>query len=344
VTAVLSYVAWWITPLQVVRHLLPTLAIVVVIAGVGVAAAVTRSASGVRRPLAAAARAGVLVALVGGLLFFLPDNEVGISLDRLTGRETAAEYVAREIPGAAIFAATNTVLPPDTRVAYVADQEPSALYTDVRLIRLGTVRSSETTPAEELAMLDQLDLDYIIWNRALTEPEAWRSTLLSTQFLREHSRILAGDGNAYLFEILPDGGLTWGAKDPRNLLDDPGLDNVMKDGGPWTTVGRVKARDGRVSMRDESAIAQRVPVSPGRPYLLSATATCADPSERAELRLRWFDGDGVIIGIAVEPVLLGTEGSEQFLWRRAPDQASSVSVELASRGCEFDEAALYAMY
>ena len=122
VTAVVSYVGWWVTPLQVVRHLLPTLAVVAVLVGVGVASAVTGAAAGPRRPLVVAAGAGLLVGLFAGLLLFLPEKKVGISLDRLTGRETAAEYVAREIPSAAILAATNDTLPPDTLVGYVGDR------------------------------------------------------------------------------------------------------------------------------------------------------------------------------------------------------------------------------
>jgi hypothetical protein len=106
-------------------------------------------------------------------------------------------------------------------------------------------------------------------------------------------------------------------------------------------VGKVKARGGRVSMREESSIAQQVPVSAGSPYLLSVSAACKDLDADAELRLRWFDSDGAIIGTTAESVIPGTEGSEQFLWRRAPDQAASVSAELSSRACEFDEAALY---
>jgi hypothetical protein len=94
-------------------------------------------------------------------------------------------------------------------------------------------------------------------------------------------------------------------------------------------------------MRGEGSISQRVPVSGGSPYLLSASATCSHHTDRAELRLRWFDGDGNTIGTVAEFVVPGTEGSEQFLWRRAPEQAASVSAELASEECVLDEAALY---
>jgi hypothetical protein len=93
----------------------------------------------------------------------------------------------------------------------------------------------------------------------------------------------------------------------------------------------------------ESSIAQRVPVSAGIPYLLSVSARCTEPTDSAELTVRWFDGDGINIGTAAEQVNPGTHGSEQFLWRRAPDQAASVSAELTSIRCAFDEAALYAL-
>ena len=345
VTAALSYVGWWITPLQVVRHLLPTLAIVSVLAGVGVASAVAGLAAGLRRPLVVAARAGVIVGLVAGLMLFLPEKRVGISIDRITGRETAAEYVDREIPGAAMLAATDQLLPANTPVGYVGAGEYAEIYTEVRLIPLpGNIispRSSATAPAEVLASLDRLGIDYVIWGRGRTKPEEWRSPLLSAELLRDHSRILAGDDNAYLFELLPAGGLTWGVEQPRNLLDDPGFTTIEREGGPWTTVGTVKTKGGLVSMQAESSVAQRVPVSGGNPYLLTAAAKCTGPSDRAELRLRWLDDDGVTIGTVAELVIPGTKGSEQFLWRLAPARATSVSVELASRSCAFEEATLY---
>jgi 4-amino-4-deoxy-L-arabinose transferase-like glycosyltransferase len=347
VAALVSYVGWWFTPLQVTRHLLPTLAIAAPLAGAGVAGVVGGVAAGLRRPLMAAVRAGVLVGLATGLLLLIPEKRVVSPIDRITGRETAAEYVAREIPSAAILAAANDELPPDTLVGYVGAGEGAGIYTEVLLRPLNpesvSPLSSETTPAEVLARLDLLGIDYIIWDRAKSKAEQWHSTLLSTEFLRDHTRILAGEDDNYLFEVLPGDGSTWGMKHPRNLLTDRGLDTVKRDPSPWTIVGKVKANDGLVSMGAESSIAQRVPVSAGSPYLLSVSARCTDPTDRAELTVRWFDGDGINIGTATEQVNPGTHWSEQFLWRRAPDQAASVSAELTSSQCAFDAAALYAL-
>jgi hypothetical protein len=276
-------------------------------------------------------------------MFSLPGGKSRVSVDFLVGRETAAEYVAREIPAAAALAAASTKLPLDTLVGYVGRNkgwDGAQIYTESRLTYFAP-HDMGTTPEVVLANLDQLGIDYLIWDRELAKPEDWRSTLLSTEFLRDHSRILEGNHGAYLFEMLPDDELTWGAKHLRNLLDDPGLDEVKRQGGPWTIVGKVIADDGVVSMRTESSIAQRIPVSGGRPYLLTVSATCSDATDSAELSLRWFDGGGVTIGVASELVIPGTEGSEQFLWRRAPDRATSASVELTSRRCEFDLAELY---
>jgi hypothetical protein len=345
VTAAVSYVAWWVTPAQVARHLLPTLALVAVLVGAGVASAVAGSASGLRRLLAMVVRGGVLVGLVAGLGLFLPEEELGISIDRITGRETSAEYVGREIPSADLLAATTDSLPPDSLVGYVGAGEYAQIYTEARLIRLPLDVVSpllpQTTPAEVLATLDRLRVDYVMWDRARISGEEWQATLLSTAFLREHTRILAGEHDGYLFEVLPDGGKSWGEEQLRNLLEDPGLDMVKRRGDSWTVTGPVRARDGFVTMRGEGSISQRVPVSGGSPYLLSASARCSRHTDRAELRLRWFDGDGNTIGTVAEFVVPGTEGSEQFLWRRAPEQAASVSAELASEECVLDEAALY---
>lgn len=350
VITVVSYLGWWFT-LQNPRHLLPTLAIAAALAGIGVASAIATRAPGPRAALATAAQIGVVAGLVIVPVFFVPNPATQVPLGLVTGRMSAAAYIESVIPAAKVLTAASDALPADTSVAYIGQWEGAQLYTEVRLWPLGTYAVGDqnlldnrlgTTPEAVLSMLFGIGhIEHVIWDRPATRPEDWRSTLLSTEFLRRHSRILAGDDSAYLFELRPDGDSTWGVKNPRNLLDDPRLNMVNRKGGPWTLVGTVKEKDGLVSMRGESSIAQRVSVSAGSPYLLSATAKCSEPNDRAELRLRWFDSDGIAIGTEEESVIPGTEGSEQFLWRRAPEQAASVSAELASKQCSFAEAALF---
>ncbi len=142
---------------------------------------------------------------------------------------------------------------------------------------------------------------------------------------------------------MPDGGEGWGQPD-QNLLADPGFESLkLQVGGPWTTVGRVKAHKGVVTLAKwESTLGQRVPAVGGSPYLLTASGKCPDPDNYVTLVLRWFDAHDVELGVDSIWVFPGSEGSEQFLWHKAPARASSVSAELTGvRNCEFDQMALY---
>jgi len=276
-------------------------------------------------------------------LLFLPGFYNQIPIHLITGNETAAEYVARIVPSAAVVAELSQDLPPDTLVGFVGHWDGPQIYTEARLTYFDfkPLDSLGRTPEAVLSSLEQLDIRYIIWDRTVTSPEDWRSMLLSTPFLRDHARILKGSDGGYLIEILSNNERPWGVGSLRNILKNPGLDEVNQSVGSWTTFGRVKADDGIVAMRPDSSIAQRVPVSEGSPYVLVVSAACENPNNSAELTLRWFDDDERTLRTATEKVFPGTEGSEQFLWHPTPDHATSVSAELSSRNCTFDSAALY---
>jgi hypothetical protein len=70
---------------------------------------------------------------------------------------------------------------------------------------------------------------------------------------------------------------------------------------------------------------------------------CEDDIDRVNLRLRWFDEGGSEISTAFEVVIPGADWSEPFIWHRAPEQATSVTVGLAGRRCLFDKAVFYRM-
>ena len=350
VTAGASYVGWWLTP-QITRHLLPTLAIAAALAGIGVASVLAVRtypaplATPARRIVARVAQLGVVVGLVAAPLLYLPNWKTELPVDLFLGRETAAEYVARAIPSAAILAATSDDLPPDTNIGYIGVWEGPQIYTEARLTYWSAESFGTGTP-EVLGSLEDLGIDYWVWNRAESSLVDWRSAFLSTEFLRKHARILAGDRDTYLFEIVPGKGLTWGAAHLTNLLEDPDLTTVGDDDGPWTSVAKAKAKGGVVSILPKSSISQLVPVSGGSPYLLVASGTCQAPADTAVLSFHWFDEGGAALGTASESVIPGIEQSDQFLWRQAPEGATSVSVELAaSKGlgarCEFDQVRLY---
>jgi hypothetical protein len=290
------------------------------------------------------AAGGLVLGLVAAPLLLIPGGKFWLPVDFITGRETKSALIAEKVGPASAFAAANALLPPDTPVAYIGLQsEGMQLYTEARLVYFGTGQNYALmgeTPDEVLASLDRLGVDYFIWSRPETPPKEWRSMFLSTEFLREHTRILEGDRGTYLFEILP-GGEGWGQPD-QNLLADPGFDSLRGDDS-WIKDGSVKASKGVITLdKLRSKISQRVPAVGGSPYLLSVSGKCPDPDQYVPLVLRWFDAHDHEIGVATERVILGSTGSEQFLWHKAPARASSVSAELTEApNCEFDQMALY---
>jgi len=343
VTTAVSYIGWWLSP-QITRQLLPTLAIAAVLVGAGVTSIIDAVALGPRRVLAAVVPVGVVAGLFAAPLLFLPNWKTGVPIDLILGKESPSTYIAREVPSASALMAAGDELPADALVGYVGVWEGPQIYTESRLTYLAP-RIYGTEPREVLFELDAMGIDYLVWNRPESRLEDWRSVLLSTDFLRDHTRLIAGDDGTYVFEILPGDGKTktWGADTMINRLHDPGLDRVGDD-GPWTTVGRVRAKEGVVTIRLQNSVAQRVSVSGGSPYVLVTSGDCEEPADRAVLTLRWFDEHDIPLSTASEWVVPGPEQSEQFMWRRAPERATTVSAELTATGsskCEFDEMSLY---
>ncbi len=351
----LSYLGWAFTA-QYTRYLLPVLALASALAGIGLASVLTDPVARVGRPLARALPIGVILGLVAAPLLFLPGSRALFPTEVITGRESATEYIAGKVAAAAALTAASELLPPDTPVGYFGLQREGAqLYTEARLTYFGADPQVPmgpgilmdfdrlgTTPEAVLASLDRLGIDYFIWHRAGSQVQDWRSTLLSTDFLRANTRILEGDDSGYLFEVLPNTDEPWGAgKD--NLLADPGFETVGRD-DPWTVSGEVRARKGLVSLRPKSSLAQRVPVDAGSPYLLLASGQCENAEDRAMITLRWFDAHEVELAADTERVIPGTAGSAQFLWHRAPERAATVSAEVSTPGsvrCDFDEVSLF---
>jgi 4-amino-4-deoxy-L-arabinose transferase-like glycosyltransferase len=333
-TMIASCVGWVFTH-QVIRHLLPTLAIAAALSGIGVANISTLTSSRARTWLTVTARFGVCLGLVAAAFIFLPAERARLPIDLMTGRETAAEYVQREIPRTTMLTSLDSLLEADTPVGYVGRRGGAQIYTQVRLTYLD--RTSEdslnslvgTAPDDVLANLDRQGISYVIWDRPETRPFDWRSTLLSTEFLKRHARILASDGGAYLFGIVSGSGNHW-ATNSRKVLTDSTFQNVRKDDSSWLVTGDFRAKQGLLTLGPGSSVAQHVPVTAGRPYLLMAFGACAHDNDRMTFLLRWFDAQGADIGADEEQVIPGTERGEQFLWRRAPEGAAGVSAELAT--------------
>jgi hypothetical protein len=346
VTVVISFLAWALIT-QATRHALPVLALAAALAGIGAARAIVGTTFGARRLPGLAAAGGLVLGLVAAPFLLIPGGKFWFPSDFLTSRQTKSELIAEKVRAASAFAAADALLPPDTPIAYFGLQfEGMQLYTEARLVYFGAGQHYALmgeTADEVLASFDRLGVDYFIWSRPETQSKEWRSTVLSTDFLRGHTRILDGDRGGYLFEILPDAGEGWGEPD-QNLLADPGFESLaLQSGSPWTTTGRVKAHKGVATLlKWDSTLGQRAPAVGGSPYLLTASGKCPDPDDYATLALRWFDSRDIELGVDTTRVFPGSEGSEQFLWQKAPARASSVSAELTGvRNCEFDKVALY---
>jgi hypothetical protein len=277
-------------------------------------------------------------------LLLLPSSRAVLPVNLVLGRESRGAFAERSIPSATTLIAASELLPPDTPVLYIGgDWEGPQIYTEARLT-YAIPNQLGTTPEKVLATLDRLNVHHFIWNRADANRADWQSTLLSSGFLEQHTRILAGDRDAYLFEVLPQNELRWGTDTPGNLLGDPEFATVRKGNGPWTTSEKVGVDDGILTLRRRSAISQRVPIAAGKPYLLIVSGKCGDADDRVELAMEWFDADGRAIGSASERVIPGTESGEQFLWRRAPGNTASASVTVAVTGsadCDVDAITLH---
>jgi 4-amino-4-deoxy-L-arabinose transferase-like glycosyltransferase len=349
VTCLLSYVAWAFSPFQIIRHLLPTFALTAALAGAGVAGVLERRRTSPQRMLVGATQGGVLLGLLAAPVFFLFGVLTQIPVDYLLGRESAEAYVERVVPASAALAAASK-LPPDTLVGYFGNQYGGAqLYTEARLIFIEpnrTLASLGATLEEVLASLNRLGVHYFIWDRTGTRPEDWRVTLLSNAFLQAHTRILAGDRNAYLFAVLPEADRRSRETSGGNLLADSELKTLRKGAEAWQATGKVKSKGDVMFLRQgSSSLKQRIAITGGSSYSMVVTAACEDPRFAVELTLRWFDSRGTELGAASELVIPGIEPSEQFIWRQAPMDAAYVSAELSSpkmgAQCRFDTAELY---
>lgn len=344
ISAIVAFLIWFSTPYQIVRHLLPTLGLLSVLAGIGVAATIARASSPPSRVLAAVVRIGLVLALVVVPFLLLPSSRASLPTEYVLGRESAASYLSRVVPSAQVLQASSDLLPPDTPVAYIGGVwEGPQLYTEARLVYI-VPDLLGASPDEIIGNLERLDLRYLIWNRRDATDQDWRSPALSSPFLEEHARILAGSDDAYLLEIVPDGVEPWGSRSPGDLLRDPEFASVRKGSGPWIASERATVKNGQITLRRRATLSQDAAVQGGTPYLLTAYGACADPGDQVVLGLQWFGSDGAEVAAYSERVLPGTEPNDQFIWRKAPNAATRVVVSVAATGsasCDLSRIALH---
>jgi hypothetical protein len=345
VVSVIIYLAWWATPYQIGRHLLPVLAIMAALGGSGLATLrESWREDRLRRACAVALSAAVLLSVMVTSLFFLSASRAQLPVAVIAGSESPDAFVRRSVRAAAALLASDDLLVPGTPVAYLGvDAGGAQLYTEAHL-NFFPGNDLGATSQEVLDTLASQDIGYIIWHRGETPGRDSSSTVRSTPFLRQHTRILAGDYDAYLFEVLPADNTTWGETSVTNLLRDPGLLEVRNDDSPWKIDGKRVTATGVIALSRGSTLTQTVPVSAGSAYVLEAPVRCLQNAGRAILTLRWLDEAGNVISTASERTMPGREISEQFLWRRAPEGATQVEAEFSMAGqgrCEYSGSALY---
>lgn len=352
-TVIVSYIVWWFTPLQITRHLLPTLGILSAISGIGFAQSII-STSRFKNTIGSTAKFAILMGVIAAPLFFLPGtySHVGGSsqapVDLIFHRETEEQFIRQEVPAGAALLSSNQLVPADTPLGYIGKWGGAQLYTEARLVNIGQFtqilidKQFGESDKDILKTLESLGLTYFIWDRATTKPEDWRSRLLSTEFLGENTRIVEGDRSAYLLEVAPGDG--WSKSPEKNLLSDAGFEKIRRDNSQWKINGHALRDNGSVTLQDESSIGQDVPVRGDQPYFLTVTGSCARSTDALELRLFWKDADGNIVETTNEEVIPGKEPTTQFLWHRAPHDATTVTAEIGGikdNECSITTASLF---
>ncbi|MFT4037917.1 MAG: glycosyltransferase family 39 protein [Thermomicrobiales bacterium] len=342
-----SFVLWWLTPLQILRHLLPCFAIAAALMGAAAARILSGWTNGwLARATAISLAACLMVSLVITPVFFLIRPRAAIPVDYLIGHEDRAAVLASSIRTAKVIQAVDTFVPPGAPVAYLGRvADAPQLYTEAQLVYLD-LNNAGDTPEATLETLSRLNIRYVLWERSNGSLFNSSVVLRSTPFLRQYARILAADDDAYLFEILHSGDTTWGEAQVTNLLQDSGFQHVKGKKSAWEIEGQPQIDEGTVTLSRKSSIAQSTPVQPGVAYILETPVRCLEESGRAVLTFHWLDSAGSELGTVSEAVSPGQTVSDQFLWRRAPDKAASVRTVISMSGsgrCEFSGAVLYAL-
>jgi hypothetical protein len=348
IASLVMYLSWWITPQQVSRHLLPTLALLVVLCGLG-AAQVTETA--VNWPLVGriAVYGALIAGLTGSIALFANNRYSQVPVSIVVGQLTADAYVDQEIPAARELRIASATQPPGAPLLYVGRRGGAQLYSDARVINAGQFTQEfvdeqfGVTDSAVLSELEALGITQILWDRPVTKPEDWSSHLLSLEFLSRNARILAGSDGYLLFELTPDAEKFWNLDPATSLARDPAFVAIRRKTSPWHSESRLSRTDNAIAPRRDSVVSQVVPVTPGTPYLMVANVSCPDLWSRTTLTMRWLHADGNEISRTSQTLFASVPFADRFIWAAAPDVATSVSIEFGGQSrCEFSRVDLFA--
>lgn len=336
-----SYLGWWFSPLQATRHLLPTLAFLVLLIGSGVAN-VTISARRQQKILTLVSRFALALGVILSPILLVTGRMSQVPFDVIIGRVSAAEYVTREIPAAVELAEASALLPPQAPLLYIGKWGGAQLYTTAPLINAGQLTQESLDEqfgqedGEVRTKLQDLGVTAFVWDRPTTKPEDSTSRLLSLEFLSKNTRVVQISNGYILFSIVPDARDFWNVDPDSTLVMDPEFNSIKRTNSPWSSDERITRSNGTIAPRRQSFVQQSIRVEPGARYLLVANVACPDLWSRTTLSLRWLSEDGAEISQDSQTVFPGTELNDQFMWATAPEGAISVTVGFGGQSrCDF---------
>jgi hypothetical protein len=350
ITALISYVGWVFT-IQVPRHLLPSLALLSVLAGVSIAHVADYRGNSARNLFGQSVKTATLVGVAMTPLFLLPNVTTSFPVSVIVGATSEDAYLARVDPATAALRAATALLPPDTRVGYIGQWQGAQSETEARLVYLGQFSANGNdsldtqigdTPETILANLDQLGIQYLIWDRPDTRPQDIESTLLSGDFLLKYTRVLGGDDGVYLFALDPDGVESPTSRD--NLLQDPGFATLRKPENVWNGTKRDVSDAGGLRPRRQVPVTQRVAVTPATPFLIVLTGACTSVADYTRVTLTWLDAKEEIIDVTTDFIASGTKSNSTLMWRVSPENAEAADLSIttaAGSPCQISSIGMY---
>ena len=344
-----SFLLWFLTA-QYIRYLLPTLAALASVLGAAVIFLGRRLAR--YRLVGRLASRAYAAALSGILLsslvfyfatFFLYPGSLPVRV--VLGRESQDSYLAFTLGNYEATRQLDQLVAPGTAVAALPDGP--GLYTHARLITPFRVDAgliwAESIP-QLLALFRRYDMHYLLIEHAAI-PASWSGFLItSPEFLQNYTDRVFVSAGTTIYRLRPAAGVTPGGE----LLRDPGFEERQGRAGPWQPIGAapVPTRDApphqgghAIVVDGRAGYYQPVGVRGGRGYLLRYAARSDQPDALAELRIDWFNSDGILIRSSASAVPLTPEWAEYSLWRPAPAGATDGVVYVLARNntiCWFD--------
>jgi len=304
VAALIGYLGWALS-VQYLRYGLPVLALTCALLGAGLSGlgdSLSRIRDGrVKYVLFGLLAAGLLITpllTINNWLFRMPPRY-------LVGGMSRGAFLAENVLGYRVMDRSSTLVGAGNALEWVGLYDLPMIFTEA--VPLGIAPPPPGTPvAEILTQLRARGATHFAWERNGTDPEAWRSPMLSLEFLRQHTKIVYAADNAYLFEVFDEPHDRWGFSDTSLLSPMP--DQGSAD-SRWTLVGEVGTSGTSTLVSSGATIQHDVPASAGTPYFLVADAQCDNPGDRLILVLAWA-GDQGSLGMEWQLVNPGEGGSD----------------------------------